>query len=53
MKGYQFVWWFPRWLGVWLLRYDPSKTDMAYIYDWRLMLGFWEVRKWSTRRLQS
>ena len=48
MKGYQFVNWFPRWGGLWFVRLDPKKTSLAHIYDWRLMLLFWEVRKWST-----
>lgn len=47
--GYQFIWhrnW-PRWEFV---RLDPAKTDMAYIYEWLLDLGFVEVRKWSRRK---
>ncbi len=45
-KGYQFVW-FPGWCGFWFRRYDPSKTDLAYIYAWIIGLGFVQVRKWS------
>jgi hypothetical protein len=49
MKRYQFVSWFPHWQGLGLRRYDPSKTTLAYVYDWSLLLGFWTLRKWSTR----
>lgn len=49
-KGYQFVRWFPRWLGVYFMRV-PLESDMSYIYQWYLVLGFWEVRKWSARKL--
>ncbi len=44
-KGYQVVWWY--WAGFRFVRYDPAKTDWAYVYSWRLCLGFLEIRKWS------
>jgi hypothetical protein len=47
MKGYQFVRWFPEWQGFGFKRLSPLSTDLAYIYEWCMSLGFWEVRKWS------
>lgn len=46
MNSYQFIKYWPRWRGLGYKRLRPDKTDMAYIYKWVLMLGFWEVRKW-------
>jgi len=40
---YQFVSWFPHWAGFYFLR---PKYGMSLIYDWRLLLAFWEIRKW-------
>ena len=51
-KGYQFLWrvaW-PRYA---FRRYLLVETDMAYIYDWILSLGFLQIRKWSTRELPN
>ena len=48
-KRFQLVWHLhlPR---IKFRRFDPEKTDWAYIYDWVLNLGFVEIRRWSTRR---
>ena len=47
MKKYQFVSYFPRWCGFNFERFDPRKTDWAYIYNWILRIGFWQIREWS------
>lgn len=49
-RGYQFVTWFPEWVGLGLTRHDPAVTDWAYVYAWHLRLGFWELRRWSALR---
>lgn len=35
-----------------LIRYDIDKTDYAYIYNWVLIFGFIEIRKWSHKLLK-
>jgi len=45
MKTLQFVNWFPEWHGFAFLLAN-KKSDLRYIYDWFLYLGFWEIRKW-------
>ena len=50
-RRYQFVVWFPRWVGLKFVRLDPDKTFMAYVFDWYLVLGFWEIRRWTDRKL--
>ena len=42
-KKYQFVSWFPEWVGFSFFR--PIRA-LTLIYDWYLFLGFWEIRKW-------
>ena len=49
--GYQFVWFWDLHPEFRLMRFDPAKTDLAYIYEWVLTLGWLEVWKWRTRRL--
>jgi hypothetical protein len=51
MKGYQIVWWLPHWIGVGFTCLEPAVTDMAYLYDWYLCLGFVEIRKRTKRKL--
>ena len=46
MKRYQFVNWFPEWLGFYYFRWHQENSDMAYIYDWGIGFAFWEIRKW-------
>jgi hypothetical protein len=47
IKRYQFISWFPSWQWVAFIRF--KHTGLALIYEWSLMLGFWEVRKWRSR----
>jgi len=47
MKQYQFVRWFPEWVGFSFCRLDKKETDLAYIFEWFLAIGFWEIRKWN------
>jgi hypothetical protein len=42
-KKIQIVNWFPEWKGLALGRW---KGSMRFIYDWSLVLGFIEIRKW-------
>ena len=51
-RGLQFVSWWPHWLGFFFTRLDAAKTDMAYVYEWYLGLGFWEIRKWSNKVIE-
>ena len=48
MDRYQFIWRLrlPHWKFV---RLNPQRTDLAYLYDWALSLGFLEVRHWNTK----
>ena len=41
---FQLVWWWPAWQGVGLLRPTDS---LRVIYQWHLVLGFVEVRRWA------
>lgn len=43
-RRYQFVNWFPRWRG---LGFRRERGNWAYIYRWRLWVGYWEVRRWT------
>ena len=52
-KKYQFINWFPIWEGLAFIRLDPEETDLAYIYDWCLIIGFFEIRKWSTKKINE
>lgn len=48
IRGYQvIIWWWCVWPTFSFVRLDPAKTALAYIYEWRLMLGVLEIRKWS------
>jgi hypothetical protein len=48
MKNYQIVWsWKP---GLRLRRY--TEGSWSYIYEWILVLGFLQIRKWSKRKLK-
>lgn len=52
-KGYQWVSYFPRlWLGISFWRV-PLADSLSYIYEWSLFLGWWELRKWSTRKVTA
>lgn len=42
----QLVTWFPVWIGIRVWR--PAGGLME-IYDWCILLGFWEIRKWRRR----
>ena len=42
-KKYQFVNWFPEWIG---FEIRKPKFGMSIIYDWYFLLGFWEIRRW-------
>lgn len=43
-KGFQIVNWFPYWHGI---KFAHWQNDMRHIYDWSLILGFIEIRKWA------
>jgi len=43
----QLIKWFPKWQGFYFIKLDPSKTNIALIYDWFLYIGFWEMRKFK------
>jgi hypothetical protein len=45
MNRLQFVSTFPYWGGINFFRYEGSP---ALLYDWVLVIGYWEVRKWRT-----
>ena len=47
---YQFVNWFPYWVGFGFKRWIGS---MIYIYAWSLTLGFFEIRKWQTKSIKE
>jgi hypothetical protein len=47
MNRYQFIWWFPCWNGFHFTRF---KLGLALIYEWSLMLGYVEIRKWRNER---
>jgi hypothetical protein len=49
--GYRFVSWFPGWVGFHWVRHDPAQTSWAYMYEWHLFFGFWEIRKRSRLKL--
>ena len=44
-EKYEFIKWFPDWHGIHFIKFDSKKTNMALIYEWHLVLGFWEIRK--------
>jgi len=44
-KRYQFIWW-PRWYGV--RGRKQFTAGLALVYEWSLMLGWLEIRKWRT-----
>ena len=44
-RKYQFVSLFPEWLGFYCFRWHKEATNIAYVYDWFLGFGFWEIRK--------
>ena len=51
MKNIQLINWFPNWQGFKYKITDPKKdTNAAYylIYEWFLLLGFWEIRKFMS-----
>jgi hypothetical protein len=53
MKRLQFVNWFPRWRGFDFIHYvkkDKNEFDLWRIYDWFLVIGFWEIRKLKIQR---
>lgn len=50
MRRFQLVRWFPHWHGFAFRSLKHSKSDLRFIYDWCLYLGFWEVRKWHELR---
>jgi len=42
-KNYQFICWFPKWLGFHFLTF----TDIfGEIYKWSIQLGYFEIRRW-------
>ena len=47
MRQYQFVTWFPRWVGLGFTRLDSAHESWGFIYRWGLRLGFWELRRWA------
>ncbi len=46
LRGFQFVNWFPHWQGLYFDHINTKGTDIPFIYDWFLGLGFWEIGKW-------
>ena len=50
--SYQFIWWWkkPRFF---YRKLCPADTDLAYVYDWMLGLGFLEIRKWQSKEIQE
>ena len=52
MKDIQFVKWFPEWHGFHYIKSNPSKEPAAFhlIYKWSLHFGFWEIRKFQTKK---
>jgi len=47
---FQFVSWFPDWRGFGFYRDTHGQWR---VYDWFLVVGFWEIRKWrSNKHLQ-
>jgi len=49
-KGLQFVNWFPKWKG---FAFGRWKGTYRYIYDWSLVLGFWEIRRWQPKSFEE
>ena len=46
MKNYQFLWYLiPKF---YFIKYDPKETSWAYIYEWVLQIGFFQIRKMSS-----
>lgn len=50
LRQFQIISWFPKWFGFRVIRFDPIKTDLARIYNWFLVVGFFEIRKWRIPR---
>lgn len=46
-RRYQFINWFPRWRGLGFCR---ETGNWNYVYAWRVWFGWWELRRWSTRK---
>lgn len=42
MKNFQFVSWYPEWIGLGKRRFFGY---LARIYKWSICLGFWEIRR--------
>ena len=45
MKQYQFIKWFPEWVGFGIYVWQTN-CGIYMIYEWCLYLGWFEVRKW-------
>ncbi len=43
---YQFVNWFPEFVGFGFVRLNISSSNLALIYDWSFRFGFCKLRKW-------
>jgi len=43
LDKYQFVKWFPIWVG---FKFRSYPGAMSLIYDWYWCFSFWEIRKW-------
>lgn len=46
--SYQFVMWFPHFVGFGFKRTRIKDSGMAMVYDWFFWLGFFEIRKWKS-----
>lgn len=46
----QLVNWFPYWKGIRFFRWEDS---MRFVYEWSIVLGFIEIRKWQTKSLEE
>ena len=47
-KYFQFINWFPDWQGFHYKRLSINTTDLAYIYEWMIWIGYFEIRKWRS-----
>lgn len=50
---YKLVGQFPHWQGFKLYRFNPHESSYAYIFEWILCLGFWQIWKWEQRTVKE
>ena len=48
-RHFHFINWYPEWRWISFEYLDIKKNSYAIIYEWCLIIGFIEIRKWRPR----